>query len=128
GESESSQFITLDADWQATNNLGFKFQIGSTRGTGNTPVQDIMEMDTGFGSSASYSMNGLGTPLNWAMSGDNTSFNPATAGLDWIFGDQNMHVVDKDRWFQADGEYDFDNAARCPRWNSACVTPSTTTT
>ena len=110
GESESSQFITLDADWQATNNLGFKFQIGSTRGTGNTPVQDIMEMDTGFGSTASYAMNGLGTPLNWAMSGDNTSFNPATAGLDWIFGDQNIHVVDKDRWFQADGEYDFVNA------------------
>ena len=110
GESESSQFVTLDADWQATNNLGFKFQIGTTRGTGNTPTQDVMEMDTGFGSTASYSMNGLGTPLNWSMSGTNNAFDPATAGLDWIFGEQNIHVVDKERWFQADGTYDFDDA------------------
>ncbi|MGH8215511.1 MAG: TonB-dependent receptor plug domain-containing protein, partial [Rhodanobacteraceae bacterium] len=36
GESESSQFLTLDADWQATNNLGFKFQLGTTKGKGNT--------------------------------------------------------------------------------------------
>ena len=110
GESESSQFVTLDADWQATNNLGFKFQLGTTRGTGNTPTQDVMEMDTGFGSTASYAMNGLGTPLNWSMSGTNNAFDPATAGLDWIFGEQNIHVVDKERWFQADGTYDFDNA------------------
>ena len=110
GESESSQFVTLDADWQATNNLGFKFQIGTTKGTGNTPTQDVMEMDTGFGSTASYAMNGLGTPLNWNMSGTNNAFDPATAGLDWIFGEQNIHVVDKERWFQADGTYDFDNA------------------
>jgi iron complex outermembrane receptor protein len=110
GESESSQFVTLDADWQVSNNLGFKFQLGTTRGTGNTPVQDVMEMDTGFGSTAGYSMNGVGSPLDWNMSGDNSSFNPATMGLDWIFGDQDVHVVDKDRWFQADGEYDFDNA------------------
>jgi len=110
GESESSQFVTLDADWQATNNLGFKFQLGTTRGTGNTPTQDVMEMDTGFGSTASYAMNGLGTPLNWSMSGTNNAFDPATAGLDWIFGEQNIHVIDKERWFQADGTYDFDNA------------------
>lgn len=110
GESESSQFVTLDADWQATNNLGFKFQLGTTRGTGNTPTQDVMEMDTAYGSTASYSMNGLGSPLNWNMSGDNTKFDPAVTGLDWIFGDQGIHVVDKERWFQADGEYDFDNA------------------
>lgn len=110
GESESSQFVTLDADWQATSNLGFKFQLGTTRGTGNTPTQDVMEMDTGFGSTASYSMNGLGTPLNWSMSGTNNAFDPATAGLDWIFGEQNIHVVDKERWFQADGTYDFDDA------------------
>lgn len=110
GESESSQFLTLDADWQATNNLGFKFQLGTTRGKGNTPTQDVMEMDTGFGSTASYSMNGLGTPLNWSMTGTNNAFDPATAGLDWIFGEQNIHVIDKERWFQADGTYDFDNA------------------
>ncbi|MGH8182496.1 MAG: TonB-dependent receptor [Rhodanobacteraceae bacterium] len=110
GESESSQFLTLDADWQATNNLGFKFQLGTTKGKGNTPIQDVMEMDTGYGATAGYSMNGLGTPLNWYMNTTNNAFDPATAGLDWIFGTQDVHVVDKERWFQADGDYDFDNS------------------
>ncbi|MGH8113698.1 MAG: TonB-dependent receptor, partial [Rhodanobacteraceae bacterium] len=110
GESESSQYLTLDADWQATNNLDFKFQGGTTKGTGNTPVQDVMEMDNGYGLPASYSMNGAGSPLNWTLGGTNTAFNPANSGLDWIFGEQNIHVIDKEFWFQADGEYDFDNA------------------
>lgn len=108
GESESSQYLTLDANWQATSNLNFKFQGGTTKGTGNTPTQDVMEMDTGIGQAASYSMNGLGKPANWTLGGPNSSFDPATAGLDWIFGEQNIHVVDKEHWFQADGEYDFD--------------------
>ncbi|HET7930636.1 MAG TPA: TonB-dependent receptor, partial [Rhodanobacteraceae bacterium] len=110
GEAESSRFITLDADWMATENLSFKFQVGTTKGTGDTPTQDIMEMDTAYGSTAHYSMNGLGSPIDWNMSGDNSKFDPATAGLDWIFGAQNIHVIDKERWFSADGEYDFDSA------------------
>ena len=110
GESESSQYLTLDADWQASNNLGFKFQAGSTKGTGNTPTQDVMEMDTGIGQSASYALNGLGKPANWSLGGNNSQYDPATMGLDWIFGEQNVHVTDKERWFKADGEYDFDDA------------------
>ncbi len=110
GESESSQYLTLDANWQATSNLGFKFQGGTTKGTGNTPTQDVMEMDTGIGQGASYAMNGMGKPLNWTLGGTNSAFNPATTALDWIFGEQNIHVVDKEHWFQADGEFDFDEA------------------
>jgi len=108
GEGESSAFITLDADWKATDSLDFKFQGGATRGTGRTPTQDVMEMDTGYGASAGYAMNGLGKPLNWNMSGTNNAYTPATSGLDWIFGDQGIHVTDKERWFQVDGEQDFD--------------------
>ena len=109
-ESESSQFISLDADWQATENLGFKFQAGTTKGTGNTPTQDVMEMDTGIGQTASYALNGLGKPANWSLGGNNSTYDPATVGLDWIFGEQNVHVIDKEHWFKVDGEYDFDNA------------------
>jgi len=111
GEGESSAFITLDADWRVTDTLGFKFQGGYTRGVGTTPTQDIMEMDTGYGQGASYAMNGLGKPINWSMSGPNNTYNPATVGLDWIFGDQGIHVVDKEKWFQADGELDFDGGS-----------------
>ncbi|MDO1529225.1 TonB-dependent receptor [Fulvimonas sp. R45] len=110
GESESSSYITLDADWQVNSNLNFKFQGGTTRGTGNTPTQDIMEMDTGYDQGASYAMNGLGKPFDWTLGGVNNTYNPATTGLDWIFGDQDVHVVDKEHWFQADGEFDFDDA------------------
>jgi iron complex outermembrane receptor protein len=110
GESESSSYITLDADWQVSSNLNFKFQGGTTRGTGNTPTQDIMEMDTGYDQGASYAMNGLGKPFDWTLGGTNNTYNPATTGLDWIFGDQDVHVVDKEHWFQADGEFDFDDA------------------
>jgi len=110
GESESSAYTTLSANWRATNNLEFKFQGGTTRGTGNTPTQDVMEMDTGFGQAGSYAMNGLGKPLNWTLGGTNNAYNPATVGLDWIFGDQDVHVIDKEHWFQADGEFDFDDA------------------
>jgi iron complex outermembrane receptor protein len=110
GESESSAYVTLDADWKVTQNLDFKFQGGYTRGTGNTPTQDIMEMDTGYGQGASYAMNGLGKPLNWNLGGVNNTYNPATVGLDWIFGDQGVHVIDKEHWFQVDGEFDFDDA------------------
>ncbi|MEW9622987.1 TonB-dependent receptor [Rhodanobacter geophilus] len=110
GESESSQYITLDAAWQATQNLNFKFQFGTTKGTGNTPIQDVMEMDTGYGEGSSYSMNGLNSPMGVSLGGNNGAYNPATVGLDWIFGDQGIHVVDKEHWFTADGEYDFDDA------------------
>ena len=67
-------------------------------------------MDTGYGEAASYVMNGLGKPMGLTLGGDNSAFNPATMGFDWIFGEQNIHVVDKEHWFQADGEYDFDDA------------------
>ncbi|WP_329742164.1 TonB-dependent receptor [Dyella sp. A6] len=110
GESESSQYTTLSADWRATDNLSFKFQGGTTKGTGNTPVQNVMEMDTGYGQGASYAMNGSGSPLGWTLGGTNNAYNPATVGLDWIFGEQDVHVIDKENWFQADGEFDFDNA------------------
>ncbi len=109
GDSESAQFYTLDADWQATQNLNFKFQGGITRGTGNTPTQDVVEIDTGKGQPASYAMSGLGGPAAWSLGGDNTKFDPASDGFDWIFGEQDAHVVDREFWFQADGEYDFDN-------------------
>ncbi|HWU77821.1 MAG TPA: TonB-dependent receptor [Rhodanobacter sp.] len=111
GEAESSRYFTLDANWQATSNLGFKFQAGTTKGVGTTPTQDVMEMDTGYGQSSSYAMNGLGTPLNWAMSGNNSAYDASTVGLDWIFGDQAIKVVDKENWFKADGEFDFDDGA-----------------
>ncbi|HDC4411705.1 TPA: hypothetical protein O8L94_004763, partial [Enterobacter kobei] len=34
-----TNYITFDADWQISDNLGMKFQAGSTKGTGETPRQ-----------------------------------------------------------------------------------------
>jgi iron complex outermembrane recepter protein len=109
GESESSYYITLDADWKVNPDLDFKFQGGTTRGTGNTPEQDVMELNTGSGQAAGYALNGTGTPASWMLGGNNSA-NTSTNNFSWIFGDQDIHVVDKEQWFQADGEFDFDNA------------------
>ncbi len=108
GESESSGYITLNTHWKATQNLDFKFQGGITRGTGDTPTQNVMELNTGVGAGASYSLQGLGTPANWMLGSTNNANTNNT--FSWIFGANNVHVTDKEQWFQADGEYDFDDA------------------
>ncbi len=109
-QAESSRFYTLDAHWKATSNLDFKFQAGTTKGEGNSPTQNVMQMGTGAGEPSSYAMNGLGTPLDWTMGGANNTFNPMTVALSSIFGVQDLHLTDKEDWFQADGEFDFDDA------------------
>ena len=35
----------------------------------------------------------------------------AVAGLDWMFGDQSINVIDKENWAQLDGEYALDAGA-----------------
>ncbi len=109
GESESSEYLTLDADWKVTSDLSFKFQGGTTRGTGNTPTQDVMEMNTGSGQSAGYGLNGVSTPANWMLGGTNNA-NSAGNTFSWIFGDQDIHIIDKESWAKADGEFDLDDA------------------
>ncbi|RAO76542.1 TonB-dependent receptor [Dyella jiangningensis] len=110
GASSSSAYTTLDAEWRATDHLTFTGQIGTTQGKGNSDHQDVSELGFGAGAGASWDMRGTGKPTNWAIGGDNTSPSGIIPSAGWIFGDQDIHVKDKEDFYQFDGEWALDSS------------------
>ena len=104
--ASDSDFINLDATWQATDALELSGKFGTTEGHGKTPTQDVAEWDTGKGTGAFYSFNGIDQAPDFNLGSENTA-SPAADGLDWIFGLQNLNVKDDEQWAQLDGEYAF---------------------
>jgi iron complex outermembrane receptor protein len=101
-----SSFVNLDATWHATDALTFSGKFGTTNGHGKTPTQDVAEWDTGKGTGAAYSFNGIDSAPDFNLGSEITN-TPVNASLDWIFGLQNINVKDKEHWGQLDGVYDF---------------------
>ncbi|MBD9369933.1 TonB-dependent receptor [Xanthomonas sp. XNM01] len=101
GASSESKYVTLDTDWQATDNLTLKFQLGTTQGKGSSPTQDVIETGLAPNGGASWSMGGLGDPIDWTLGGNNTPSNHMI-GSGWIFGGQAIDVRDEEDWFAAD--------------------------
>ncbi|HEX4388998.1 MAG TPA: TonB-dependent receptor, partial [Steroidobacteraceae bacterium] len=115
-EVAQTNFGNLDIDWRATDKLKFYAQGGVSTAHGKTPFQDVLETNPGVGNGAAYSLNGTTTAPNWNLGNTNgTTPNPIdpTTGLatpvafGWIFGDQNMDVLDKEWWTRLDGTYSF---------------------
>jgi len=111
GASSESKYLTLDADWRVTDHFDLKGQVGTTRGTGASPTQDVVELGTAVGAGASWGMRGIGQPTNWTLGGDNSSPSGIYPQAGWIFGGQGIKVKDKEDWAQFDGELDFDDGA-----------------
>lgn len=111
GASSESKYLTLDADWRVTDHFDLKGQVGTTRGTGASPTQDVVELGTAVGAGASWGMRGTGQPTNWNLGGDNSSPSGIYPQAGWIFGGQGIKVKDKEDWAQFDGELDFDDGA-----------------
>jgi iron complex outermembrane receptor protein len=111
GAQSESKYLTLDADWRVTDHLTLKGQVGTTRGTGSSPTQDVMELGTAAGAGASWDMRGLDKPINWTLGGDNSSTSGIRPDMGWIFGGQGIKVKDKEDWAQFDGELAFDDGA-----------------
>ncbi|WP_017460651.1 TonB-dependent receptor [Dyella ginsengisoli] len=111
GASSESKYLTLDADWRVTDHFDLKGQVGTTRGTGASPTQDVIELGTAVGAGASWGMRGIGQPTNWTLGGDNSSPSGIYPQAGWIFGGQGIKVKDKEDWAQFDGELDFDDGA-----------------
>ncbi|MGZ3183001.1 MAG: TonB-dependent receptor [Telluria sp.] len=107
-ESASANFFAFDGKWRANNDLTFTTNFGVSEGHGKTPHQDVAEWDTHVGSGASYQLNGINSAPSFNFGNSKTGDLSAVAGLDWIFGDQNYDVVDKEQWFQLDGRYSLD--------------------
>lgn len=107
--SSNSNYINLDAHLRANEALSFTGKLGTTRGNGKTPTQDVAEWNTGIGSGASYQLNGIGTAANWGLGSESPGL--GAKSLSWIFGDQNINVRDRENWAQLDGTYTIGNGA-----------------
>lgn len=113
GAESSSNFLRADAEWDVSDKFKFTAQIGSSTGHGKTPTQDVAEWNVGLGSGAGWRLRGVGA-ADWNLGNTNTS-TPGVPGTDttlgWIFGFQDIDVVDKEKWIKFDGRYFIDNGA-----------------
>lgn len=106
-ESSSTDFLNFDGKLRLGDALTLYSKIGTSQGKGNTPTQDVAEWNIG-NTGAQYTLHGVDSAASWSLPGGNPA-SPATGPLGqqlgWIFGDQNIHVKDKDNWAQIDGDY-----------------------
>jgi iron complex outermembrane receptor protein len=109
-ESASTFYGDLDINWKATDALNFFGQVGVTEGHGRTPTQDVSETQPGLGSGGGYTLYGLTSAATWNL-GNTINTSPSPGGVPvsfgWIFGDQNMDVVDKETYAKIDGAFDL---------------------
>jgi iron complex outermembrane receptor protein len=105
--SSDTKYLTADANWQVSDAFNIKGQIGTTQGHGRSPTQDVMELGINAGAGASWGLNGPDHAIDWTLGGDNASPSGIRPQDGWIFGGQDIDVLDKERWGQADGEFTF---------------------
>ncbi len=107
-EKESSNFVNLDTNWKATDQLSFLLQLGISQGEGKTPTQDVAETLPDQGGGASYSLNGVSGGPNFNLA-NTVNSTPTPGGVPvafgWIFGAQNVDVKDKETWAKLDGTF-----------------------
>lgn len=107
-ESATTNFGNLDVHVKASEALTFLGQLGVSTAHGRTPEQDVSETLPGAGNGASYTLHGITTAANWNL-GNTLNTTPTPGGVpvafSWIFGDQNMDVLDREVWAKIDGEF-----------------------
>ncbi|MEJ1966833.1 MAG: TonB-dependent receptor [Gammaproteobacteria bacterium] len=113
-ESGSSNFVTLEGNWRASETLSFLGQVGTSEGHGKTPTQDVSETQPGTGAGTAFQLHGIsnGPSFNFGATDNSTPFpggTPVTFG--WIFGAQNIDVKDEEDWAKIDGQYKIDNGS-----------------
>lgn len=102
--SADSKFFNFAAKYKPNEFWSFNSMVGTSKGEGQTPTQDVAEWNIGTGTGGGYGLHGIGNAADWHL-GTADNGNPAGVPLGWIFGDQNVHVKDKEDWAQIDGEY-----------------------
>jgi len=111
-ESASSNYINLDGSFRVSDRLTFDTQIGTSTGHGKTPTQNVSETLPGAGNGAGWDLHGLsGAPDFNLGSTNNTTPFPGGVPVDfgWIFGAQNVDIVDKEDWGKLDATFTTDN-------------------
>jgi iron complex outermembrane receptor protein len=97
--TSKTQYYTLDADWNVSDDVTAKFQAGTTKGVGETPRQFIAEVTAANGGGASWTTHGNSAPVDWSVGGDITPTGVTGFGT---WGNQEVRAVDKENWFTAD--------------------------
>jgi iron complex outermembrane receptor protein len=114
GEGSDTNFGNLDIHITATDHLKFLGQLGVTSGHGLTPTQNVSETVPSQGTGAGYALNGITSAASWNL-GPTINTTPTPGGVpvafSWIFGDQNMDVLDKETYGKIDGTFTLDNSA-----------------
>lgn len=113
GDESKASYITGDIEWHLNDQWTIDAQIGTSKGHGRTPTQDVAEWDLGLGTGAAWALNGVGA-ADWNLGSTDTS-QPGTplqdVKLDWIFGFQDIDVEDKEDWGQIDSNVIMDRGA-----------------
>ncbi|MDP9123588.1 MAG: TonB-dependent receptor [Pseudomonadota bacterium] len=111
--SASTNYLSLEGSYKVTSALKLSGNGGVSNGEGRTVNQDVYEADI-YGTGGHYQLNGSNSAPSFGMTlapvpAGKVGSGPAGAyATDWIFGDQNVDVKDKDTWGQIDAEYSLD--------------------
>ena len=103
GAFSETNYYNLDGSWRPNDRWSFSGQIGTTKGKGETPKQDVFEGDV-FNTGAAYPMHGINSPVDVAFPSGNPSVFTGTS-LDFIFGASPARSEDKEKYAKADGEW-----------------------
>jgi iron complex outermembrane receptor protein len=107
-DSSSTYYGVLSGTWKASDSLTLYGELGNSEGEGKTPNQDVSETDPAVGTGAWYHLNGTTTAASWNTPGTNPTTptpNGVPVAFGWIFGDQNIDVVDAENWAKIDATY-----------------------
>ncbi len=111
-ESADSNYVNLDGSFRVNERLTLATQIGTSEGHGKTPTQNVSETDPGTGAGAGWSLHGIGGAPDFNLGAtNNTTPFPGGVPVDfnWIFGAQNIDVIDKENWGKLDATFTMDN-------------------
>ena len=113
-EKATSNYISFEAEYQVSDALEISGQIGTSKGHGETPTQDVAETHPAANSGASWQLNGLGSAPDFSFGTANNSTpvpgaTPVTFG--WIFGAQVVDTEDEENWAKLDADFAVDRGA-----------------
>ena len=111
-ESASSNFVNLDGNFKLSDRLSLFAQLGTSTGHGKTPTQNVSETLPGAGNGTSWQLNGIGRGPNFGLGATNntTPFpNGTPVDFGWIFGAQDVDVVDKETWLKLDATFGMED-------------------
>jgi len=104
-----SSYITMDADWQVNDRVNAVFQLGTTRGNGETRRQDRLEQGLAGNAGASWSLGHHLSPVDWALVNDaNVNSEDALDSFTRMVGFMGSNARDKEHWASADAELYLD--------------------